>query len=41
VKRLPGVNGIHFMAVGWESSVSRLAKESELRQPQMMEAQAG
>ncbi len=31
VKRLPGVNGIHFMAVGWESIVPRLVAESGLR----------
>jgi methylenetetrahydrofolate reductase (NADPH) len=31
VKRLPGVRGIHFMAVGWESIVPRLVKESGLR----------
>jgi 5,10-methylenetetrahydrofolate reductase len=30
VKRLPGVNGIHFMAVGWESIVPRLVKEGGL-----------
>ena len=31
IKRLPGVNGIHFMAVGWESVVPRLVKEAGLR----------
>jgi methylenetetrahydrofolate reductase (NADPH) len=31
VKTLPGVCGIHFMAVGWESIVPRLIKESGLR----------
>lgn len=31
VKTLPGVHGIHFMAVGWESIVPRLIKESGLR----------
>jgi methylenetetrahydrofolate reductase (NADPH) len=31
VRRLPGVRGIHFMAVGWESIVPRLVKESGLR----------
>jgi methylenetetrahydrofolate reductase (NADPH) len=31
VKRLPGINGIHFMAVGWESIVPRLVKEGGLR----------
>jgi len=31
IKTLPGVHGIHFMAVGWESIVSRLIKESGLR----------
>jgi methylenetetrahydrofolate reductase (NADPH) len=31
VKGLPGVRGIHFMAVGWESIVPRLVKDSGLR----------
>jgi 5,10-methylenetetrahydrofolate reductase len=31
VKALPGVRGIHFMAVGWESIVPRLIKDSGLR----------
>ena len=31
VKTLPGVNGIHFMAVGWESIVPRLIRESGIR----------
>lgn len=31
VKSLPGIHGIHFMAVGWESIVPRLIKESGLR----------
>lgn len=31
VKATPGVRGIHFMAVGWESIVPRLIKESGLR----------
>lgn len=31
LKVLPGVNGIHFMAVGWESIVPRLITESGLR----------
>jgi len=31
VRRLPGVRGIHFMAVGWESIVPRLVKEAALR----------
>jgi len=31
VRRLPGVSGIHFMAVGWESIVPRLVKEAGLR----------
>jgi methylenetetrahydrofolate reductase (NADPH) len=31
VKRLPGVNGIHIMAIGWESIVPRLVTESSLR----------
>lgn len=30
LKRLPGVRGIHFMAVGWESIVPRLVQESGL-----------
>jgi 5,10-methylenetetrahydrofolate reductase len=34
IKRLPGLNGIHFMAVGWESIVPRLVKEAGLRRPQ-------
>jgi methylenetetrahydrofolate reductase (NADPH) len=31
VKRLPGVNGVHIMAIGWESIVPRLVMESHLR----------
>jgi 5,10-methylenetetrahydrofolate reductase len=31
VRGLPGVNGIHFMAVGWESIVPRLVREAGLR----------
>ena len=31
VKTLSGVRGIHFMAVGWESIVPRLIKDSGLR----------
>jgi methylenetetrahydrofolate reductase (NADPH) len=31
IKALPGVRGLHFMAVGWESIVPRLIKESGLR----------
>jgi methylenetetrahydrofolate reductase (NADPH) len=31
IKALPGVHGIHFMAVGWESIVPRLIQESGLR----------
>ncbi len=31
VKKLPGVAGFHFMAVGWESIVPRLIQESNLR----------
>jgi len=31
LKRLPGVHGIHFMAVGWESIIPRLVQESSLR----------
>lgn len=31
VKKLPGIAGFHFMAVGWESIVPRLVKESGLR----------
>ncbi len=33
VKRLPGVHGLHIMAVGWESIVPRLVKEAGLRAP--------
>lgn len=33
LKRLPGISGIHFMAVGWESIVPRVIKESGLRNP--------
>jgi len=32
VKRLPGVRGLHFMSVTWESIVPRLIKDSGLRQ---------
>ncbi len=32
LKRLPGVHGLHIMAVGWESIVPRLIKESGVRQ---------
>ena len=38
VKRLPGVNGLHLMAVGWESIVPRLVKEAGLRQSKPAEA---
>jgi methylenetetrahydrofolate reductase (NADPH) len=31
IKSLPGINGIHFMSVGWESIVPRLIKESGLQ----------
>ncbi len=31
VKSLPGIHGVHFMAVGWESIVPRLIKDSGLR----------
>ncbi len=31
IRKLPGVSGIHFMAVGWESIVPRLVKDSGLR----------
>jgi methylenetetrahydrofolate reductase (NADPH) len=31
LKKLPGIHGIHFMAVGWESIVPRLIQESGLR----------
>jgi 5,10-methylenetetrahydrofolate reductase len=31
VRRLPGVRGIHVMAVGWESVVPRLVREAGLR----------
>lgn len=37
VRRLPGVNGIHFMAVGWESIVPRLVKEAGLRPAKPLE----
>jgi methylenetetrahydrofolate reductase (NADPH) len=37
LKRLPGVNGIHFMAVGWESIVPRLVKEAGLRRAKLAE----
>jgi 5,10-methylenetetrahydrofolate reductase len=37
LKRLPGVNGLHFMAVGWESIVPRLVKESGLRRAKSAE----
>lgn len=37
VKRLPGVSGLHFMAVGWESIVPRLVQESGLRQARVPE----
>jgi methylenetetrahydrofolate reductase (NADPH) len=30
IKKMPGVQGIHFMAVGWESIVPRLVTESGL-----------
>lgn len=33
VRHLPGVHGIHIMAVGWESIVPRLVKEAGLREP--------
>lgn len=33
LKAMPGVHGIHFMAVGWESIVPRLVKESGLFKP--------
>ena len=33
LKARPGVHGIHFMAVGWESIVPRLVKESGLFKP--------
>lgn len=32
IRALPGVSGIHFMAVGWESVVPRLIQESGLGQ---------
>ena len=31
IKGMKGVRGFHFMAVGWESIVPRLIKESGLR----------
>lgn len=37
VKRLPGVNGVHFMSVGWESIVPRLVKESGLQPAKVAE----
>jgi len=30
IKRLPGVRGMHFMSVTWESIVPRLIRESGL-----------
>ena len=32
IKKLRGVRGLHFMAVGWESIVPRLVTESGLAQ---------
>lgn len=40
IKRLPGVSGIHFMAVGWESIVPRLVKESGLMRPKPTEPES-
>ncbi len=31
VKNLPGVHGVHFMAVGWESIVPKLIQQSGIR----------
>lgn len=31
LKRLPGVHGLHIMAVGWESVVPRLVKSVSVR----------
>jgi hypothetical protein len=31
LKTIPEINGIHFMAVGWESIVPRLIIESGLK----------
>ena len=33
VRRMPGVGGFHFMAVGWELIVPRLVKEAGLKVP--------
>jgi 5-methyltetrahydrofolate--homocysteine methyltransferase len=33
VRRLPGVSGIHIMAVGWELIVPRLVREAGLKEP--------
>ena len=33
VKDLPGVNGLHIMAIGWESIVMRLVEESGIERP--------
>ena len=33
VRRLPGVGGIHIMAVGWELIVPRLVREAGLKEP--------
>ena len=32
VRRLPGIRGLHLMAVGWESVVPRLVREAGLRE---------
>lgn len=32
IKNLPGINGVHFMSVGWESIVPRLIVESGLQE---------
>ncbi|MEP7358138.1 MAG: methylenetetrahydrofolate reductase, partial [Anaerolineales bacterium] len=37
VRHLPGVNGLHFMAVGWESIVPRLVRELGLSRPAAQE----
>lgn len=34
LRDIRGINGIHFMAVGWESIVPRVIQESGLRKPQ-------
>ncbi len=38
VRRLPGVSGIHLMAVGWELIVPRLVREAGLKEPRTGQA---